>query len=192
MNITENLNWQTHIHSLCRGLSKIYCTIKALKNTLSNYMLWNINFAYFQSQLRYGIIFWGSLKESIKILRLHTHTHTKLRLISGLKKPESCKQEFKEHRILTVPSLYVLEVLCYRKKYKGSVKQNVVIHEHNTRSKHDLHAQLCNTSLFKKNVINMGIKLYKYLPSEIKQLDNFNCFKKKRKISLVEQIIIYA
>ena len=34
MNITENLNWQAHIHSVCRGLSKTYYTIKALKNTL--------------------------------------------------------------------------------------------------------------------------------------------------------------
>ena len=176
MNITENLNWQTHIYHLCRSLSKDYYRIKSLKNTLSNQMLWNIYFAYFQSRLRYGIIFWGGSKESIKILHIQKKV---IRLITGLKKRESCKQKFKENRILTVTSLYVLEVLCFIKKYKGSLMQNYMIHEHNTRSKYDLHTEFCNTSLYQKSVINMGIRLYKFLPKEIKELDNFNCFKKK-------------
>jgi hypothetical protein len=46
MYITENLIWQAHIRSLCHSLSKTYCIIKSLKNTLSNFMLWNIYFAY--------------------------------------------------------------------------------------------------------------------------------------------------
>jgi len=176
MHITENLNWQTHIYHLCRSLSKDYYRIKSLKNTLSNQMLWNIYFSYSQSCLRYGIIFWGVSKESIKILRIQKKV---IRLITGLKKRESCKQKFKENRILTVTSLYVLEVLCFIKKYKGSLMQNYMIHEHNTRSKYDLHTEFCNTSLYQKSVINMGIRLYKFLPKEIKKLDNFNCFKKK-------------
>jgi hypothetical protein len=87
----------------------------------------------------------------------------------GLKQREYCKQKCKENRILTVSSLYVLEVLCFIKKYKGSFKQNFVINERNTTSKYDLHTQFCNTPLFQKSIINMGIKLYKYWPSEIKE-----------------------
>jgi hypothetical protein len=132
MHITENLNWQAHIHSLCHSLTKTYYSTKSLKITLSNHMLWNIYFAYFLSQLRYGIIFWGGSRESIKILRIQKKGDW---LITGLKERESCKQKFKGNRILTVTSLYVLEVLCFIKKYKGSLKQNFVMHEHNTRSK---------------------------------------------------------
>ena len=83
MHITENLNWQTHIYHLCHSLSKDYYRIKSLKNTLSNHMLWNIYFAYFQSRLRYGIIIWGGSKESIKILLIQKKV---IRLITGLKK----------------------------------------------------------------------------------------------------------
>jgi len=101
MHITENLNWQTHIYHLCRSLSKDYYRIKSLKNTLSNQMLWNTYFAYFQLRLRYGI-FWGGSKESIKILRIQKKV---MRLMTGLKKCETCKQKFKENRILTVTSL---------------------------------------------------------------------------------------
>ena len=82
MHITESLNWKTHIQHLCRSLSKEYYRIKSLKNTLSNHMLWNLYFTYFQSRLRYGIIFWGGSKESIKVLRIYKKV---IRLITGLK-----------------------------------------------------------------------------------------------------------
>jgi hypothetical protein len=78
-----------------------------------------------------------------------------------------------------VTSLFILEVLCFLKKYKCNLNHNFAIHEHNTRNKYDLHTQFCNTSLFQKSVMNMGVKLYKYLFSKIKKLENFNCFRKK-------------
>ena len=62
-------------------------------------------------------------------------------MMSGLKIGESCKQKFKELGILTVTSLYVLEVLCYMRKYCRSISENSTIHNHNTRRKIDLHIQ---------------------------------------------------
>jgi hypothetical protein len=110
--------------------------IKSLKNALRAHMLWNIYYAHFQSRLRYGITQWKGTKESIKILCIQKRV---IRLITGLKRSESCRQTFKENRILTVTSLYVLKVICFIKKYKGNLKHNFAIHEHNTRSKYDLH-----------------------------------------------------
>jgi hypothetical protein len=63
---------------------------------------------------------------------------------------------------------------------------NFAIHEHNTRSKYGLHTQFCNTYLFQKSVINTGVKLYKYLPSKIKKLENFKCFRKEMKLVLLK------
>ena len=83
-----------------------------------------------------------------------------IRLITGINKYESCRQKFKENRILTVTSIYVLEVLCYIKKYKGELKYNCEIHEYNTRSKYDLHTQSHNTSLLQNSALHMGVKLY--------------------------------
>jgi hypothetical protein len=56
--------------------------IKALKHTVSNYMLWNIYFVHFQSKMRYGIVAWGGSRESIKILRLQKKV---VRMIIGMK-----------------------------------------------------------------------------------------------------------
>jgi hypothetical protein len=68
--ITENLNWHVHVKFLCNSLSKTYYMIRALKQTVSTYMLCNIYFAHFQSKMRYGVIVWGGSRESMKILRL--------------------------------------------------------------------------------------------------------------------------
>jgi hypothetical protein len=107
-------------------------------------------------------------------------------VITGLKRSESCRQTFKENGILTVTSLYMLEAMCFIKKYKGNFKHNFAIHEHNTRSKYDLYTQFCNMPLFQNSVINIGVKLYKYLPSKITKLEYFNCIRKEVKLVLLE------
>jgi len=76
-------------------------------------------------------------------------------------------------------SLHVLEVLCFTEKYKGNLKQNFVIHEHNTRSKYNLYTQFSNTILFQKSVLSCT-----YLPFKIKILDNLNHFRKEVKNQL--------
>jgi len=97
------------------------------------------------------------------------HSKKVIRLITGINKYKSCRQKFKENRILTVTSIYVLEVLCYIKKYKSDLKHSCIIHENNIRSKYDLHTQSCNTSLLQNSVLHMGVRLYKRLPLKIKK-----------------------
>ena len=134
------------------------------------------------SRLRYGIMFWGGDGKSIKIFWLQKKV---IKLITGVHKCESCRPIFRKFKILTLASLYIFEMLCFLKKYQGKVKHNLEIHEHNTRKKHDLHTKHCNTVLYHRSVINMGIKLFNKLPIQIKQLDNFKSFKREVKTFLV-------
>ena len=86
---------------------------------------------------------------SIKVLRIQKKGW--LDELQELKKYESCRQKFKENGILMVNSLYILEVLCFIKKYKGDLKQNCVIHEHkrevNMTCIHDLVIHLSFTKV---------------------------------------------
>jgi len=43
-----------------------------------------------------------------------------------------CRQLFKDCKILMVNSLYIVEVLCFLKKYKFSVQKNKQVHDHST------------------------------------------------------------
>jgi len=45
------------------------------------------------------------------------------------------------------------------------------MYEYNTRRKCYIHVPSCNTSIFKRSVINMGIGLYK-MTTNIKQLES--------------------
>jgi len=56
-----------------------------------------------------------------------------------------------------------------------------ITQEVNTTSTQNFVLQL----LFQKSVLNMNVKLYKYLPSKIKILDHFNHFKKEVKSALL-------
>jgi hypothetical protein len=126
--------------------------------------------------------FGGGSKKSIKALRSQKKV---IRLITGINKYESCRQKLKEHRILTVTSIYVLEVLCYIKKYKDDLKHNFEIHKYNTRSKYVLHTPSCSTTLLQNSVLHMGVRLYKCLTLKIKKLDNFKQFRKEVKSMLL-------
>jgi len=121
-------------------------------------------------------MFSGGEGKSVKIFWLQKKV---IQLITGVHKHISCRHIFREFQILTLASLYILEVLCFIKKYQGNLKQNFRIHDHNTRNKFDLHTCYCSTVLYHRSVTNMGIKLFNKLPIQIKQMDNHRGFKRE-------------
>jgi hypothetical protein len=110
-----------------------------LKEAMSYNMIRSIYYSYFQSRLKYGIIFWGSAKYSIKVCLIQKKV---MRLIAGVNRSVSCRGLFSEFKILTVPLLYILETLSFIKKLKDNVKFNSQRYEHNTRGKNKLYIQL--------------------------------------------------
>jgi hypothetical protein len=50
-----------------------------------------------------------------------------LRIMDGLDKQELCRPIFKESGILTVTSLYILEVISYIKRHKADLIQNITL-----------------------------------------------------------------
>ena len=85
--------------------------------------------------------------------------------------------------------MYILEVLCFIKNHKGHLKKNCEIHEHDTRSKYDLHTQPQNTTLLQNSVLHMGARLYRQLRMRIKNLDKYNQFRKEVKSTLLNNTI---
>jgi hypothetical protein len=141
------------------------------------------NIIHFESSLRNGIILWGRGRVSDSIFKLQKRV---LRVISGVSSRTSCTQIFKDYNVLTLPSLYIMEVICFIKKYKVFIAKNMDIHDYNTRRKLNLHTQHCNTVLFKRSVMNMGISLYNKVPNQVKLRKNFNSFRKELKSFLLK------
>jgi hypothetical protein len=175
---TETLKWSTHTQSLANKLCNVAFMIKSLTKIMSPYVIHNIYFSKFQSQLRCGILFWGGLGGimSTKLFRLQKKV---IRFMVWVNSRTSCKQLFKDNNILTLVFLYVLEVICYIKRYCQSLELNADVNKYDTRRKMDIHVQSSRTDKNKNSVISMGTKLYNKLPSYIKELDNFKAFKRE-------------
>jgi hypothetical protein len=60
------------------------------------------------------------------------------------------------------------------------------MYEHNMRRKCDFHVLSCNTSLFKRLVINMGISLYNNMSTTITQPESCTDFQQKLKYFLLD------
>jgi hypothetical protein len=110
--ITENLKWNVHVRYLSQKLSKVYYTIKSLKQVMSPHITRSVYHANFQSLLRYGILFLGGDNESIKIFKLQKRI---LRIMSGVSKHTSYREIFKDYSILKVACLCILDVVYYIK-----------------------------------------------------------------------------
>jgi hypothetical protein len=76
-------------------------------------------------------------------------------------------------------------VLCNFRKYYIYSTSNSNLYDYDTRRKDDFHVPPCNTSLFKKSVLNRGIKLYNRLPLAINKSGGFKDFKNKLKLLLL-------
>ena len=83
-------------------------------------------------------------------------------------------------------ALYIVGMLMYIKNHMH-LTRNSDIYEYKTRRKWDFQVPSCNTSLFKRSVMNMGIRLYNKMPTGIKQFNNFKDSKRKIKLFLLDQ-----
>jgi len=101
----------------------------------------NIYYTNFLALLRYGIIFCGGDNQSNKILKLQKRV---IQIISGVSKHTSYRQIFKDYNIFTVPSLGVLEVVCWIKKYEDSLQHIVHLYIYNVPKKYN---NMCNLTL---------------------------------------------
>jgi hypothetical protein len=117
--------------------------------------------------------------------RIHRIQKGVLRSMVGVSSRTAYRQLFKELNILTLLSLYIMEVTCYIRKHHQFVDLNSNMHAHNTRRKTDIHTQSYNTDLCDRSAINMGTKLDNKLPGYIKEIDSYKTFKKELKSLLL-------
>jgi hypothetical protein len=78
-----------------------------------------------------------------------------------------------------------METVYYIKLNSKELKQNLAIHDYNTRHRSDFQTQFCRYDIFKKSVNNLGTKLYNKLPNHLENLEDLKPFKKQLKAFLL-------
>jgi hypothetical protein len=130
--------------------------------------------------LSYGIVVWGH-SANANTTRIFALQKRAVRYTARLKHLESCRNSFRNLKILTVYLLYILETILYVKK-KCNCTVNEQIHTHNTRKNKDYYRNRHNNS---KPLVT-GCIFYNRLPNNIKQITNNDQFARELKKLLIK------
>ena len=160
-------------------MNKACYAIRAVKSLISLKSLICIYHSYFHSLLQYGILFWGNSPTSGDIFKIQKRT---IRIITNKGRLESCRDLFRNLKILTLSSQYVLSVRTFLVENRHYFIPN--------RDRHnlDLHLPPIYLSVVQRGVLYSGCKIFNNLPLYIKsQVGNSEHFTNMAKSFLLEQ-----
>jgi hypothetical protein len=130
-----------------------------------------VYYAYFYSIMNYGLIFWENSSHSVKNFKIQKNI---IRIITVCRSRDSCRDLFKNLKILPLQSQYILSLLLFVVDNKNKFKLNYNVYNMNTRQKYNYHLPSSNLSLYEKWVYFTGIKVFNNLPQSMKNLSNDN------------------
>lgn len=185
--VDHRLDWARHIDSLAGRIASCCYALRVIATHVGAETSKVAYHAYIHSRLKYGIIFWGDSSEAGRIFVLQKRC---IRNMYNLKQIETCRQKFKDSKILTLPSTYILEAVMFVKKNPDLFSELNRGHLHDTRQKYNLKNVKCNFSFIQKNVQFKLTKIFNKIPIEIRTMENKKC--KKTLISILLEKCYYS
>jgi len=165
--IANSLSWKDHITQLIPKLSKACYALRSIRPFMSQDALKTVYHSYLHSLISYGIIFWGNSSHSPHIFQLQKKA---VRIVTGSRPRDLCRELFKHLRILPLQSQYILNLLTFVVDNKNLFYVNSEIQSINTRQNFNLQQPQVNLILYQKGVYYSGIKVFNNLPPNIKNL----------------------
>jgi hypothetical protein len=129
--IDSSLNSEKHIAHLTTKLGKACYAPQSLMPYLSTQTLVTVYYSLFHSVMVYGLLFWGDSTHTIQIFKLRKRA---IRTIMGKQKRESCRELFKELKILPLKWQYILSLAPFILKNKTNLVLNSDQHRFYTRN----------------------------------------------------------
>ena len=130
--LDNTLSWRAHIDAITSKLSSDGFALRIIKPLSSLESLRMVYFSHFHSIMTYGIIFWANSYYSNVIFKLQKRV---IRIITGIRNRESCREHFKTLKILPLQSQYILSLLLSVIDNVDHFKRNFEVHHINTRNK---------------------------------------------------------
>lgn len=174
LRIDHKMTWEKHTDDLSEKLSKSCFIIRYLKSTVSFNMLKLAYFGLVQSNLSYGLMFWGNSPHASKVFVAQKKI---IRCMLGLPAQTHCKEAFIALSILTLPSLYIFLVTTNIKKQENIFLKNSNVHSYDTRSNNQLRMPFSRLSVGQNSHIYQGINCYNKFTQLFGPFDNFNLFR---------------
>jgi hypothetical protein len=171
------LSWADHIEKLEKKLSSgLFVLRRTVKLSNSN-LAKLVYFSLMESHIVYSIVLWGSFKTHLD--KIFTWQKKAVRAIFKLPPWEHCSDFFKKLGILTVPCLYIFELIMYIKN-QNLASYNQRNHQYNTRFK-ARYAEHHRLSLFERKPLYSGLKIFQSIPPFLLNASSQGNFKLKLK-----------
>jgi len=112
-----------------------------------------------------------------------------IRIIMGYSYRESCRELFKELKIITLSSQLMFSLFLFVVNNRDYFVSNDVNNNINTRQKNDLHLPHVSLAMYQKGVYYSGITIFNGLPKAIKGISSKT---KKFKIRLKHHLLTHS
>jgi hypothetical protein len=87
-----------------------------------------------------------------------------------LRQRTSCREKCKELQMLTVPSLYIIELIMFIIKNPDKYQTNASIHSKDTRQKNQLRLYTVRLASIQNGACHSSVEIFSKLPPQIVQL----------------------
>lgn len=164
--IDSHLNWKAHINTLANKIASFCYALRMISSSVNEEAALMAYHAYVVSRIRYGIIFWGNSTEVSRIFILQKRC---IRTIFKLSCRTTCRNTFEERKLLTLPSMYILECVKFIRTHYVEFANCKPTHSYGTRTQ-DLRAPQTSFTSVQKSVYHHIVKIYNKLPLEWKML----------------------
>ena len=187
LTVDDNLKFQQHVNKVCSKLSRALGILYRLSTVVPPQILLTLYFSMFYSHLTYGITIWGGcgIVNIGRVNRIH-------RRASNLVVSSFLNIGI-DRKLCTFGKIYdyFVALKMYRCIYSDDhtyfnnrLLNLQPIHAHSTRFTHSFQYNIphYNKSLSHNFFIYQGVRVWNFLPYEIKTIDSFKKFKYKLKL----------
>lgn len=164
----DNLcSWKQHVDNVCSRINSFVYPLRRISQVVNKEAAITAYYGYVNSLLRYGIIIWG---RCVDIERVFIMQKRCLRAIFGLKLTDSCRPYYREHKILTLTSIYILDVSIFVFQHKSIFQEASTMSKYSVRPKYQnkLFRPITRLTLSSNNSFIMAIKIYNKIPDNLK------------------------
>lgn len=180
--IDNNLNWKSHIENIKTKLSRFTYALYEINHSTDAATALSAYHAYAYAWLSYGIILWGNSVNANDLFLLQKKC---IRIIAQIKNTDSCRPFFIKFNLLTLISIYILDICIFVFKNMTLFKKIQETHNVNTRNKHKLSLPYSRIKMLNCSPMYMAVKIFNKIPTDITIEKNINPFKNKLKKYLI-------
>ena len=184
--IDKKVNFESHIRTVCRKVSRSIGILYKLKEFVPQKVLVNIYYSLVYPYLLYGNLVWGGSFHS-HLQPLFLLQKRAVRIIKNTTFLAHTDPIFSDLQILKLEDIHKFLASQYIFKHRNSFRQTSEIHSYNTRQLNDLAPDFQRLTISQNSIFYFGPLFWNSLPNSITECNDFIMFKRLVRSFLIDK-----